>query len=333
MYLVRSGAIAGMPQLVRELGANPIEIIEQAGLSEAQFRAPDTYVPYDKLADILELCARHCDSPLFGLMLAERQTPMVLGGLAVAATIGTSVGEVLTITMNHLYLHASGVHLQKVQRDRHVEFAISFDFMNSLGNEQLTQLSVGHLAMFSADLLNDDCFGAPLYFRQHAPESFIESTSRFHPLKFNQAFDGICLTEKQLSRSRNRNEQILNAHLHEFLKQLKGRHSNRLEDQIGEIISHLLPTGEISIERVAKTLGIHPRTMQQQLKQTGTSYRKILQKTRLNCAKQNLQFGETSITDLALQLGYADIAVFSRHFKRWTGMSPRSWQKQNKNPT
>lgn len=45
MYRVRSGAINGMSQLVRNLGANPIKIIEQVGLRESQFRDPDTYLP------------------------------------------------------------------------------------------------------------------------------------------------------------------------------------------------------------------------------------------------------------------------------------------------
>ncbi len=54
----------------------------------------------------------------------------------------------------------------------------------------------------------------------------------------------------------------------------------------------------------------------------------MLQDTRLGIARQHLQQQKMSITDLALNLGYADIAVFSRHFKRWTGLSPRQWRTQ-----
>jgi AraC-like DNA-binding protein len=56
------------------------------------------------------------------------------------------------------------------------------------------------------------------------------------------------------------------------------------------------------------------------------SYRQILQQTRYDLARRQLRGGGTNITDLALQLGYAEVAVFSRHFKRWSGMSPRAWQ-------
>lgn len=53
----------------------------------------------------------------------------------------------------------------------------------------------------------------------------------------------------------------------------------------------------------------------------GTSFSRLLQETRLEIAKQNLLRDKTSITDLALNLGYADVSVFSRHFKQWTGLS------------
>ena len=41
-------------------------------------------------------------------------------------------------------------------------------------------------------------------------------------------------------------------------------------------------------------------------------------------SNENIQ----SITDIALQLGYAETAVFSRHFRRWTGKSPRQWRQE-----
>ena len=328
MYRVRSGAIDGMPQLVRELGANPIKIIEQVGLRESQFRDPDSYVPYEKLAEILELSASHCKAPLFGLRLAERQTSIVLGELALAASAGTSVEEALAIAAKHLYLHASGVQLTPLRGNESTQLALSFAFNSTLGTNQLMQMSVGHLAIFSAELLGVDRFSLTLHFSQADPGKLRGSESRFRRLRFEQTFDGIALTSKQLSKTRHYNEQRLNTHLQNYLQQLQQRYPESLEDQIGDIISHLLPAGECSVEQVAATLGMHPRTLQIKLKGLGNSYRQILQETRTGLARQHLSHEKTSITDLALQLGYADIAVFSRHFKRWTGLSPSAWQRR-----
>ncbi|WP_223464182.1 helix-turn-helix domain-containing protein [Pseudomonas sp. GL-RE-26] len=68
--------------------------------------------------------------------------------------------------------------------------------------------------------------------------------------------------------------------------------------------------------------------LQKRLQAEGSRFSQLLQETRLEIAKQNLLRDKTSITDLALNLGYADVSVFSRHFKQWTGFSPRNWRAQ-----
>ncbi len=331
MYRVRSGAAAGMAKLLHELGANPIALIEGVGLSEAQFRDPDTYIPYSKLAEMMELGASRCGAPLFGLLLAERQTATVLGGLALAVTGATTVGEALEAAAKYLYLHASGVHLEQRTRDQRIHLSLSLDVVSELGTDQLIQMSVGHLATFTADLLDCDRFGLPLYFRQAPPAGADAGPgSRFRQLRFGQAFDGIAIRDKLLKRPMHRDTELLRAHFQDYLQQLQGRYPDSLEEQVREIIGHLLPAGECSIERVAATLDMHPRTLQIRLSQQNRSYRQILQATRFDLAQRHLRQGTASITDLALQLGYAEVAVFSRHFKRWSGMSPREWQRSQR---
>jgi len=70
--------------------------------------------------------------------------------------------------------------------------------------------------------------------------------------------------------------------------------------------------------------------LQSKLKQQGTSYRQLLQQVRQDFAEQRLSENIQSITDIALQLGYAETAVFSRHFRSWTGKSPSQWRLENR---
>ena len=67
--------------------------------------------------------------------------------------------------------------------------------------------------------------------------------------------------------------------------------------------------------------------LQKRLKKQHTSYARLLQETRMEIATQHLRHASTGITDLALQLGYADVSVFSRNFKQWSGQSPRQWRQ------
>ena len=122
---------------------------------------------------------------------------------------------------------------------------------------------------------------------------------------------------------------MLDGHLQRHLELLQSRYPDSLPDQVSDLVGHLLPSGECSLERVARTLNMHPRALQKALGQQGTSYRELLQAVRVDLAVQRLNTHQSSVTDIALQLGYAEVAVFSRHFKRWTGLSPRAWQRAN----
>ncbi|WP_240366326.1 helix-turn-helix domain-containing protein [Psychrobacter sp. KH172YL61] len=40
--------------------------------------------------------------------------------------------------------------------------------------------------------------------------------------------------------------------------------------------------------------------------------------------------GDVSLTDVAFQLGYAELSVFSRQFKSWFGITPTEWKDSSK---
>ncbi|GGO70610.1 AraC family transcriptional regulator [Bowmanella pacifica] len=328
MHLVRSGAAAHFEQLVLEYGQNPIEIIRQAGLHQVQFRDPNTYIAHAKLATLLEIAAQRCQQPLFGLALAQRQRANVLGDLPMLVSRAATVAEALEWGNRYVYLHAGGVSLQIVPRGDSARLSLSLDLPVSHSFVQLMQMSVAQMAIFVSGLLNTEPRAMTLYLRQAQP--IASHTSLATPLptiRFEQDFDGIVLTTAQLASRNHHDDEALNRHLTAYLAYLQNHYPDNLAAQTKEVIGRLLPTGECSIDRVATALGMHERTLQMRLKAAEVSYSLLLREVRQNMAEQQLRFGSQSITELALQLGYAEVAVFSRHFRQWTGQSPRQWQK------
>ena len=89
----------------------------------------------------------------------------------------------------------------------------------------------------------------------------------------------------------------------------------------------MLPGGSSDLGEVAARLYRSASTLQRQLGAEGITYRSVLDETRRELAEAYLLGGEHSLAEIAFLLGFSEQGSFTRSFKRWTGMSPRQFQK------
>ena len=331
MFLVRSGAIGGYEQLGKRLGGNPNTLLAEVGLTSAQLRSPNTYISYSKMAELLELSARQLGCPCFGLLMCQRQNSSVLGDVNTAVFQQSTVREAIEAANRNLYLHARGVHLELETRGGTCQVSMVIAVHTALGLEQTIQMSVGQLANFLRDLLQLKEPAFPILLQQGQPGVGCEAVdqSLFSRLRFGSAVDGIRFDSRWLDHKPKFDEESLRLHLQGYLASLQERYPNDLRDQVKEIIGQLLPTGECALEKIASTLDLHPRVLQQRLQGIGCNYGELLRETRQELAEQHLRYRYLSVTDLALKLGYSETSIFSRSFKQWTGYSPRQWQQRH----
>ena len=86
------------------------------------------------------------------------------------------------------------------------------------------------------------------------------------------------------------------------------------------LIRSLLPDGYPRVAQVARLSGLSLRTFQRKLAEIGVNFSDLLEEARLDLALAMLRDPAVRITDVALDLGYADSAAFIRAFS--TGMRP-----------
>jgi AraC-like DNA-binding protein len=96
------------------------------------------------------------------------------------------------------------------------------------------------------------------------------------------------------------------------------------------ISNHARQTSALSIDIAADMAGVSVRKLQRFLQQKGTTYSSLIDQTRYALAVPLLNDKTLSITAIAYQLGYADLAHFSRNFRRFAGMSPSSYRQKLK---
>ncbi len=78
------------------------------------------------------------------------------------------------------------------------------------------------------------------------------------------------------------------------------------------------------LDDVADLLHLTPRSLQRRLQEEGASFQNIVDEVKSELAVGMLKKGETSVNEVAYQLGYNDPGVFRRAFKKWTGLSPKA---------
>lgn len=82
------------------------------------------------------------------------------------------------------------------------------------------------------------------------------------------------------------------------------------------------------MEEFARLLSAHPRNVQRTLVGLGTSFQQIRDEARRKKALELMASGESLLNEqIAEALGFSSASIFSRAFKRWTGVSPADFRK------
>lgn len=103
--------------------------------------------------------------------------------------------------------------------------------------------------------------------------------------------------------------------------------SSTMSDRVKAVLLEGLPSGQYSIEDVAKSLATSKRTLQRQLGEESATFKDILNETRQQLAVHYLRKADIAQGEIAFLLGFQDVNSFSRAFKDWQGMTPGSYRQ------
>lgn len=82
-----------------------------------------------------------------------------------------------------------------------------------------------------------------------------------------------------------------------------------------------------SLDEVARSLGMAPRTLHRRLHAEGTSFRGVKDALRRELALDWLAHAGRGVAEVANDLGYSEPSAFFRAFQGWTGQSPSSYRR------
>ena len=92
-------------------------------------------------------------------------------------------------------------------------------------------------------------------------------------------------------------------------------------------VESLVQIGELALATAAEAAGTSPRSLQRYLAGVGLNFADLVEEVRFRMATEFLRDPRAKVMEVAAELGYTDSANFTRAFRRWSGVSPKSFRR------
>lgn len=320
--------VVPVAQALRRQGVDPVELVAQVGLDLAKAANPDWRVSEESFSELLQRSIEATGDEAFGLLAAEQLQPQVLHSLGLAWLASDTVYDGLKRLQRFGRMVATGIDLRLQEEGDSVCLFLGYD----PGPEGLVPAShdyaVGIVTRMCRLTLGE--FLAPVSVALQRPRP--AQPERWEYLLSSKViFDapGNCITwysadiMEPLVTGDPALARINDEHTATFLDSFVARSATR--DVVDKIVEKL-PDGPPSQQQIAEALHMSNRTLQRKLKAEGTSFKDLLQDTRMQLAGKYLRSPGRSVVETAYLLGFSEPSTFSRAFKRWAGQAPAEYR-------
>jgi AraC-like DNA-binding protein len=324
---VRSGQyLLGFKDLVRSRGGDWIRILDANEISAAVVGDPDRPLEWTSAVGLLDYCSRTLNDDLFGLHLASRQGAQVYSLVAALARAAPTLRQALQSISDFLpFLHspgaevelAVGTHTSELRWFPGADFA-TFEQANHHG----LMLAMRLLAAVGGERFQ------PSYAVSVSQARNIETIERALgcPVRWRARNDAVGFSSELLDQPLESANAFVFGLLASYLLQLKDAAGPSLVQQVEVYVAGTFRSGNCSIAGCASRLGLSARTLQKRLTELGSSFSGIVERQRVEAAKDILLSTSNTLDDIAEHLGYSEKSSFCRAFKRATTLTPNTYR-------
>jgi AraC-like DNA-binding protein len=334
--LSRADALLGYGELVSALGGDAGKLLAAAGLPAEVLDDPDMLISRAAIASLLERSATVLHCPDFGMRLAARQGIDILGPLALEIRNCPTVADALASVSKYVAAIRPGLEVTTESDRRAGTTFVRVSLVTGhAGNiSQLLELTMS-VAQGILTLLSGGQAKALRISFEHGSVAALASYQAIFGVnvRFNCEHSGFLFRSADLALPIANGDPLLHKIAQAYLDTHFAAPDTAVTARIRALVPTLLAPGMCHHIRVAKTIGLHPRTMQRRLSEEGTSFAAIVDEVRYELAQRFLGQAHVPLNRIAELLGYTEPSVFSRSCRRWFGATPSELRRraQSKN--
>jgi len=286
-------------------------------------------LPLHKNNSLLEWLSQILGDRYFGLKLARTIPATVFGGATALGYHSENLEEGILNLVSYSHSISPAIEFELTVSEGIAKLTYFNHLPPELYSIQDHELTAAQCVYSFRLILHENWQPLKVEFSHAEPESLSEYKSIFGDKVFFNAgsssvyFDESLLKHKVASADPYVQE-IIKKQVIELTKSISK--DQALPSLVRHFITKCIGTDQCNVVDAALELCMSRRNLTKKLAAYGTSFTSIKGEVTLFLAKQALSSTQTRISDISLNLGYADLSSFDRSFKKLTGLSPRDYR-------
>lgn len=323
--VVRALSLLGLRELVAEFGGDLDALAREAGLELDDLNEPEKLIPARKAHELVNFAAARLGRKDLGLLWGARSDPSRLGPLYVAVANAQTGRQALELVANFLHVNfpTGSVFLKKLPGRPHDFLGVRSYLRNPPPLAHFHERRVGSLHVV-LKLVCGPGYGPHQVWFSHEQLSSMPAYQRVFGVRplFGMKENGLVIARSVLDAVRpSANRQVREMAV-AYLKAHAPAADASITAETRYVTEVLMRSSLCTVTEAARVLGLHQRSLQRRLRDEGTSFEEVRDGVRRDMARALLADPSLPITDIGLQLHYANASAFSRSCQRWFGRSP-----------
>ncbi|HXK08670.1 MAG TPA: AraC family transcriptional regulator [Vicinamibacteria bacterium] len=323
----------GVQLLMRYLerrGVDAAELRHRAGFGSVDLDHPERRLPEGPCREVWRLAAEATGDEAIGIHVAEARTPGAFDVLEYAFRASPTLGDALGQVVRYARVMHDRMTLRLAPEGAGVRLTGRVP-EDHPANRYRTEFFLATWLRLARDTCDAGIAPLDASFAHPAPARPDEHRRFFAcPVLFEQPVVGLRIARADLGRPMHGADPALAAllgrQLDKVLVSLPADPS--VSSRARLLVKDDLPSGRVSVERVAGQLAMSVRTLSRRLADERSSFRHLVESVRRELALAHLRDERMELAEIAFLLGYSESSAFHRSFKRWTGRTPLEFRRR-----
>jgi AraC-like DNA-binding protein len=324
---VRAEPLAGIPQLLRDLGQDSTAVFAAADFDLRVLEDPENTASFTAVGRLLDTCVQATDCPHFGLLVGQQNGLESLGLVGMLARHSPTLKHALRNIVLNLHLHDRGAVPILSTGDSEASLGYIIYQPGVTATAQIYDLSaaLGYNALRTLCGLGWQPRSVLLPHARPADPAPYRRVFGLTP-SFDAEKTALVFAADWLRHPLPDADPDYYRALQQRANELSAGVYHDLASRVRRIACNLIHCGSGSLESAAEVLSMHPRTLDRHLQRSGTNYRLLREECAEAHACHLLLETDLPVAEIAARLNYSTPPAFTRAFRRWTGSTPVAWR-------